>query len=79
MLVHRKIKSVRSGDDGWRVVCSCGRTWRGWRWWAEEQYDEHRPADDDPQEHAGANQDPDMTLEEMRARNLEAIYQVHGG
>lgn len=45
---HLKVSSRRSGHDGWHISCSCGRSWTGWRWLIEEQYDDHIPLDDLP-------------------------------
>jgi len=38
---HKKVSSRESGRDGWRIKCSCGRTWKCWRWLCEEQFNEH--------------------------------------
>lgn len=39
---HTIVKSRSMGNDSWLIVCSCGREWRMWRWFAEENFNEHK-------------------------------------
>lgn len=36
----------RQGSETYQLDCSCGRSWVGYRWWVEEQFNEHQPLEE---------------------------------
>ena len=40
---HKLEQLRRQGSETYQLNCSCGRSWVGYRWFVEEQYNEHLP------------------------------------
>lgn len=57
---HKIVSSRKSGQDSWRIKCSCGWRTSGWRWLCEERFVEHSTPEpiEQPQCVLGSNEFP---------------------